>query len=114
MFAALDAMHAQEPITRLAHGACGWDRDRPATCTPDKLEGADRWAHEWATERGVPVQTYAAKWTAQGRSAGPRRNGEMLHQERPNVVVAFPGARGTADLIRQAESMRLRVTQVGK
>lgn len=73
--------------------------------------GADQHADRWATSRGIPVSTFPADWRA-GHSAGPRRNAEMLddllrdgwRHEPPGrlVVIAFPGGRGTADMVRQA------------
>ncbi len=44
----------------------------------------------------------AAKWETYGKAAGPIRNREML-LNLPALVVAFPGGKGTADMVRQAE-----------
>jgi hypothetical protein len=43
-------------------------------------------------------------WPSQGdgRAAGPRRNQRMLEDFRPDLVVAFPGGRGTAYMVRRA------------
>jgi hypothetical protein len=38
----------------------------------------------------------------------------MLSQEKPDLVIAFPGGRGTRDLIRQAMRMGLEVMEVAK
>lgn len=75
---------------RLAHGGA---------------RGADALAHDWARRRGVLVQSYPVPvetWRAVGHAAGPLRNGRMLDQERPHLVVAFPGGAGTADACDQA------------
>ena len=64
--------------------------------------GADLLAKAWSDERGVPDACYSAKWTALGRSAGPRRNDWMLRLSEPDLVLAFPGGRGTADCLQKA------------
>ena len=83
--------------TALRHGACP--------------TGADAGAHWWALERGYAVEPMLADWS-QGRAAGPLRNQAML--ERGGVVglVAFPGGRGTADMVRRAKAAGVRVWEV--
>lgn len=68
--------------------------------------GADTLASEWAIDRGVPTEPYAVtkeEWRTQGISAGPRRNARMLAASAPDVVVAFPGGRGTANMTSLAD-----------
>jgi hypothetical protein len=64
--------------------------------------GADRWADEWAVVNWTPVEPYPADWSALGLSAGPSRNARMLTEGCPDLVLAFPGGRGTADMIGRA------------
>jgi hypothetical protein len=64
--------------------------------------GADRWAREWRIDRLHPGKTFPADWEHHGKGAGPRRNRRMLEQGRPRLVLAFPGGRGTADMIEAA------------
>ncbi len=73
--------------------------------------GADALAERWARARGVPCRVYHADWDHYGRSAGMIRNQQMLDSEPVDVVIAFPGGRGTADMIRRAS---LRVADVRK
>ena len=73
------------------------DADRSALA-----RGADRFAQEWANANGVAWIVYDANWTKHGRAAGPIRNQQMLDEGRPTLVVAFPGGRGTADMVRRA------------
>lgn len=40
--------------------------------------GADALADEWASEREVPFMRFPAQWTKHGKSAGPRRNQQMI------------------------------------
>ena len=83
----LDAVHATNLISVLIHGAAS---------------GADTMAGEWAIRQGVEVVACPANWKQYGRRAGPIRNREMLELS-PDLLVAFPGGRGTADMISAAE-----------
>lgn len=69
--------------------------------------GADTGGEEWATERGLPVKRFPADWAKYGRSAGPRRNQQMA--EYADALIAFPGGKGTADMIKQATDYGLNV-----
>jgi len=64
--------------------------------------GADRCAKNWAYQAGINCQTYEADWESYGSFAGPKRNAEMLAHSQPDLVIAFPGGRGTADMVRKA------------
>lgn len=93
----LDSLHRQERITVVIDGGAS---------------GADRLGFEWAHCNGVTTQTYAADWKKHGKAAGPIRNREMLDVGRPDLVLAFPGGRGTADMVRQAESRSVPVRKI--
>lgn len=45
--------------------------------------------------------------------AGPDRNQRMIDEGRPDLVVAFPGGRGTADMIRRATEAGIEVFRIG-
>ena len=47
-----------------------------------------------------------------GHCGGPKRNQMMLDQK-PDIVLAFPGGRGTADMIARAEQAGVEVVKVG-
>jgi hypothetical protein len=66
--------------------------------------GADHLADEWCDVFGVRKRVYAADWRQHGRAAGPLRNARMIAEGRPDVVIAFPGGRGTADCVRKAQA----------
>ena len=68
-------------------------------------KGADSLAEGWARERGVPTEVYQADWAGLGRKAGPIRNQRMLDERVPQLVVAFPGGRGTADMTSRARKV---------
>jgi predicted Rossmann-fold nucleotide-binding protein len=70
--------------------------------------GADDCARRWALNRGVECLSFPADWSM-GRKAGPIRNQTMIDEGKPNAVVAFPGGRGTADMVKRAEAAGLPV-----
>ena len=99
VFDELDRLHRPSGlITLVIHGACVRKDDRSGR---KELSGADRWAQEWAIEREVPYLGHPASWRKHGYGAGPLRNEAML-VHRPDVLLAFPGGRGTADMVRRA------------
>ncbi len=74
--------------------------------------GADRFGKDWGETNWCKVETYRADWDAYGPSAGPIRNKRMLVEGKPDIVVAFPGGRGTANMMRQARDAGVRVIEV--
>lgn len=74
-------------------------------------KGADALAERWAEEMGVPVIAFHADWKSGGRAAGPIRNSKMLEYG-PDLVVAFPGGRGTADMVGKAKRKGVEVIEV--
>lgn len=75
--------------------------------------GADHLAGRWAGDRGIAQVIFPANWKGEGYAAGPRRNLRMLEIGRPDVVVAFPGGKGTAHMIQAAEDAGVPVRRVG-
>ncbi len=63
--------------------------------------GADSLAIAWAIETGVPTIVHEPNWTRLGARAGNVRNSEMLKENREEIdcIVAFPGGRGTHDMV---------------
>lgn len=58
---------------------------------------------------GILCEEYPADWKKYGRGAGPIRNQQMLDEGKPDLVVAFPGKTGTADMVRRATSSGVEV-----
>ena len=74
--------------------------------------GADRLAGFWARERGIGNLKFDADWKRDGLAAGPIRNQRMLDEGRPDLVLAFPGGAGTADMVRRAKQAVVRVVSL--
>lgn len=98
MFRDLDALHASDGIECIISGCA---------------RGADTLAIQWAIARGVTVAQYPADWITHGRGAGPVRNQQMLTEGKPDVVVAYPGGRGTKDTIDRARRAGVPVMHGG-
>ena len=89
----LDRLHAETPIKRLWHG---------------DAQGADRCAGVWGALHRVPVTPVPVDWKTHGRPAGCIRNQKMLdmatlHKDGLDLVVCFPGGKGTAHMRYIAE-----------
>ena len=65
-------------------------------------KGADTLAGEWALARNIHLLTYPANWRKDGKAAGPIRNVRMLEEGHPDLVLAFPGGRGTPVVVVQS------------
>lgn len=74
--------------------------------------GADRWAYQWADLNNVETNTFEADWENHGSFAGPMRNKRMLEEGKPDLVIAFPGGRGTADMVRKALKAGVQVVEI--
>lgn len=90
--------------------------------------GADRLADRWACNHYYPIKEFAADWADTSHpgavirtskngvpydvTAGFRRNQQMLDEGRPDLVVAFPGGSGTADMVRRARAANVEVKEI--
>ncbi|WP_445215473.1 DUF2493 domain-containing protein [Bradyrhizobium sp. Pa8] len=90
----LDMLHAIHGFTLVIHGGA---------------RGADWCANRWATVQRLPIECFPAHWKVHHNAAGPIRNGQMLAEGQPALVIAFPGGSGTADMMKQARKAGVRV-----
>lgn len=97
VYAVLSKLHEEAGIDVVIHGGA---------------RGADDSADKWAFSCGVDVQMYEADWENQGSFAGPMRNTRMLNEGKPDLVIAFPGGRGTADMVKKARRAGVSVVMI--
>lgn len=64
--------------------------------------GADNFGALWGYRMGWKVEAYPAEWKKYGKSAGYIRNKQMLTEGKPDLVIAFPGGKGTANMVQCA------------
>lgn len=74
--------------------------------------GADHYARLWAAETGFPLCSFPTHWTTLGSQAGPMRNSWMIQFGNPDLVLAFPGGKGTADMVGKAKALDIPVREV--
>jgi hypothetical protein len=100
VWSVLDHYHAERPFSVLIEG---------------EATGLDTIAREWAESRGVPVLAFPADWgdmtavpcvprirrdgVPYNAAAGGIRNRRMKLEGRPDIGLAFPGGKGTADMV---------------
>lgn len=77
-----------------------------------KAAGADSLAEDWARLRGASFHGFKADWQKHGKAAGPIRNQTMIDKGDPHLVLAFPGGRGTEDMVNRANAAHVTVVRV--
>ena len=95
----MDALHGHTPIGILIEGGA---------------RGADRMASSWARAAQVMTMTFPADWEKHGKAAGVIRNQLMLDEGKPDLVVAFPGGRGTAGMVRKARRAGVEIMEIDR
>ena len=74
--------------------------------------GADRMAALWCEVNGVAVESHPALWDRHGKAAGFIRNQAMVASGLDKLL-AFPGGRGTADMVNRARKAGVEVIEIG-
>ena len=92
----MNRIHTETPITAMITGG---------------QRGVDTIANEWGKTKPIERFVSRAEWKKYGRPAGPKRNARML-EWRPDLVVAFPGGPGTANMIEQAKRACVPVKKI--
>jgi predicted polyphosphate/ATP-dependent NAD kinase len=97
LFRVLDQWH--KPVTVVIQG---------------DARGADTLAAQWALSRKIKQLPFPADWKGFGKNAGAIRNRQMIEEGKPDLVIAFPGGKGTTNMINQAISEKLPVYSVSR
>jgi len=98
-FSALDKLHAEKPIAVIVHGG---------------THGADALAGQWAEARAIAVEVFAPNWKRFGRSGAVHKRNQQMVDAGADLCVAFPGGRGTADVIKRAQAAAIKVVTLGR
>jgi hypothetical protein len=85
-------------------------RDRQLTIIHGGAAGADTLAGQWAKTHGVKVERRPFK-RGVGKAGGPMRNTEILDAG-ADLVIGFPGGRGTNNMCAQALAKGVIVLRV--
>ncbi len=94
LFDVLSAMHSEFHFTELIHGGAF---------------GADLLSEEWAKENEVPSKAFRPNYKKYEPRIAPLRRNTVMAQQKPDLVVAFPGGSGTADMVKKAYKNKLNV-----
>jgi predicted Rossmann-fold nucleotide-binding protein len=97
IYEVLSSIHKDKSITVLIHGAA---------------KGVDTIAGYWARENNIKEKQYPALWNTYGKAAGSIRNQKMLDDNKVDLIVAFPGGKGTADMVERAKKANIEVREI--
>ena len=81
---------------------------KTATLVHGAARGADTLCFQIAKRLGIQCEAHPAHWEAHGKAAGPIRNQEMVDSGL-DLLLAFPGGSGTADMVRRAKLKNVKV-----
>ena len=84
------------------------DMPRGSVVIEGGARGADALARGYARIYRFVTESYPADWRKHGKAAGPIRNQRMIDEGKPDLVVAFPGGKGTADMVRRAKAAGIK------
>jgi len=92
-FEVLDELRQVYDITHVVHGGA---------------RGVDTSVNLWALSCSLPITAVPGEWDKWGGIAGHMRNQRML-EHKPDLVIAFPGRTGTADMVERATAAGVKV-----
>jgi hypothetical protein len=81
------------------------------TIIQGEAKGADSMAKQYARDWGFICESYPANWAKYGKKAGYLRNKQMLDEGKPDIVVAFPGGKGTKMMVELAKKYNIEVRE---
>ena len=98
-FRVLTAIHRRVGIAEIIHG---------------KARGADYLAGLWARGHRVKESAFPVDHVKDGPwpGAGAFRNMRMYRESKPDMVLAFPGGRGTGHMVKHARDFHCPVYEV--
>ena len=90
-------------LSKVADWLEEWTPPRPVSLVIyGDANGADMGGQLWAVREHIEMLCFFANWEKYGRAAGPIRNKQMLEEGKPDLVIAFPGGKGTGNMVKQA------------
>jgi len=98
VFSVLNSYDQDYDFTAVIHGAA---------------KGADSAAGLWASsQQHIKEIRFPANWKKYGKAAGRIRNKRMLEEGKPDLVIAFPGGRGTFNMVMEARAAGIEVIDI--
>ena len=87
---------------------------KPTTIIQGKAKGGDEIGGFVAEALKLEHLIFPADWDKYGKGAGHIRNQQMLDEGKPDLVIAFEGGRGTANMIQRSKKAGVKVIEVTK
>lgn len=75
-------------------------------------KGVDSAAADWAIVNWINPEIYKPNWFKFKKVAGLIRNQQMLKKGKPDLVVAFPGGRGTNHMVGISKKAGVKVIEL--
>jgi len=94
------------------YSVLGEGQDSDCIVIQGGAKGVDFLARGWALSMNFECIEYPADWKTYGKAAGSIRNQQMLDEGKPDLVVAFPGGKGTKDMVTRARKAGIEVIEV--
>jgi len=89
----------------------GW-YEEVVTIISGCARGVDTYAIDFANDLNLLLELYPADWDTHGKAAGYIRNKQMLDEGKPDLVIAFPGGKGTANMVSISKKAGVKVIEV--
>lgn len=70
------------------------DKGTPSVIVSGGATGADTFAEIYAAEKKIPIKVFKPDWKQYGKSAGPKRNLQIVHES--NFMIAFRTSKDSA------------------
>lgn len=99
----------EEFFWHMTHSFPEW---KNCTIISGMARGADTLAVDFAKTYNLELLEFPADWDTHKKAAGFIRNQQMIDEGKPDLVVAFPGGNGTADMVRRAFKNNIEVIEV--
>lgn len=108
----LDTLYKLKESYSYPYDPCGKSAKSYLEIISGMADGADAFGARFARHFNLKLHEFPADWSRYGKGAGHMRNQQMLDEGKPDVVIAFPGGKGTADMVKRARFAGVEVIEV--
>lgn len=99
IFCTLNAIHAIRPILEVIEGGA---------------TGADSIAGNWAKMYGEKLTVVLPDYRKHDPKVAPLIRNSQMAELNPDLLIAFPGGSGTADMIKKAKARHIPILEIGE
>ena len=102
----------QDLLADILIGLLGQYKTEDVTFISGHARGADKLGERFAKANNCELLIFPADWDKYKKAAGPIRNQQMIDEGKPDLVVAFKGGTGTAEMVKRAKRHNIKVIEV--